>query len=469
MNLCHYFSSFLLGVLALASATAAVAGEVKRPNFVVMFLDDSGWGDFHPFGSPPYPTPNVERLAEQGWRYDNFYVPQAVCSASRAALLTGTFPGRNRVMGAHAPRQPALDPKFPTLAEVLRAAGYATGIFGKWHVGDVDGQRPLDRGFDEHHGIYYSNDMWRHHPTNPEFWGKYPLVYWENDQPRVPDSGPEDQDQFTTWLTEAAVDFINRHAGQPFFCYIPHPQPHVPLHVSEKFRGKSGHGLYGDVTMEIDWSLGQVMDALEENGLTENTVVVFTSDNGPWLVYGTHGGVTPFREGKHTSFEGGVRSACVIRYPASLSPGGHSTRVWSSVDVLPTFATLAGAPLPEGELDGHDIWPILSGQSDEPHPGDFIEITRGQNFEAIITYDGRWKLHLPRTYQSVDEGTLRTDGKPGKSLRREMGYALFDMVDDPNESTNVIEDHPGVAARLVEAAEKHRREWFPNQPPLALD
>jgi arylsulfatase A len=361
-----------------------------------------------------------------------------------------------------------VDPKFTTLAEVLQTAGYATGIFGKWHVGDVDGQRPLDRGFDEHHGIYYSNDMWRFHPTNPGFWSQFPLVYWENDKPKVADCGLEDQDQFTTWLTEAAVDFIHRHADQPFFCYVPHPQPHVPLHVSDKFRGKSGHDLYGDVIMEIDWSLGQIMSALEENGLIENTLVLFTSDNGPWLGYGTHAGTTPFREGKSTSFDGGVRSACVIHYPAALSAGGHSTRVWSSVDILPTFARMADAPLPEGELDGHDVWSIISGHSDEPHPGDYIEISRGPNFEGIITYDGKWKLHVPHPYQTVVEDTLRADGIPGQVKQAQIGYALFDMINDPTESTNVINDHPEVAAQLIETAEKHRQKWFPNQAPFSF-
>ncbi len=459
--------SVFTGFVLFASASTLHADQ--KPNFVIMFLDDSGWGDFHPFGNPKYPTPNVEKLAAGGCRYDNFYVPQAVCSASRAALMTGTFPGRNKVFGAHAPRRPALDPMFTTLSEVLKADGYATGMFGKWHLGDVDGQRPLDRGFDEHHGIYYSNDMWRHHPENPEFWGKWPLVYWENDKPKVEDCAAEHQNQFTTWITEAAVDFINRHADQPFLCYIPHPQPHVPLHVSNKFRGKSGQGLYGDVMMEIDWSMGQVIDSLENNGLTDNTVILFTSDNGPWLSYGDHAGVTPFREGKGTSFDGGCRSACVVRYPNQIKAGGRSTRTWCSVDVLPTFVRLAGAQPPQGTLDGRDVWPIISGQSDEPHPGDFIEQTIGGEFQAVITVDGKWKLHVPHKFRTMIGSTPGSGGIPGRAQQQQIGYALFDMVNDPMESTDVIKDHPEVARKLVEAAEQHRQKWFPKQPAFSLN
>ena len=449
---------FLLIFPAAGTSTAA-----EKPNFVIIFLDDSGWGDFHPFGDPAYPTPNVEQLAAEGCRYDNFYVPQAICSASRAALMTGTFPGRNQVFGAHPPQKPALDPKFTTLAEVLKADGYATGMFGKWHLGDVDGQRPLDRGFDEHHGIYYSNDMWRHHPENPEKWGQWPLTYWVNDRARVEDSGLKDQDHFTTWITEGAVDFINRHADEAFFCYVPHPQPHVPLHVSDKFRGKSGHGLYGDVIMELDWSIGEIMKALEKNGVAENTVVMLTSDNGPWAGYGNHAGATPFREAKATSFDGGCRSACIIRHPAAIQPGTRSTRTWCSVDVLPTFASLAGAKLPDGELDGHDIWPILTGRSDAAHPAGFIEQTIGGQFQAIITTDGRWKLHVPHGYRTMKGGVPGVDGGPGKYQQAKIGYALFDMRKDPKETTNVIESNPEIAKTLIETAEKHRRQWFPKQ------
>ena len=461
------FRNLALSLFAFLLCQTSTAAD--KPNFVIMFLDDSGWGDFHPFGDPAYPTPNVEKLAAEGRRFDNFYVPQAICSASRAALMTGTFPGRNKVFGAHPPRKPALDPKFTTLAELLKENGFATGMFGKWHLGDVDGQRPLDRGFEEHHGIYYSNDMWRHHPGDPEYWGKWPLVYHVNKTAKVADSSYEDQDQFTTWITEGAVDFINRNADKPFFCYIPHPQPHVPLHVSEKFRGKSGQGLYGDVIMEIDWSMGEVMNALEKNGIADNTVVMLTSDNGPWASYGNHAGTTPFREAKATSFDGGCRSACIIRYPGKIDAGSRSTRTWCSTDVFPTFAALAGIDANSlGDIDGHNVWPIISGESDAPHPAPFIEQTIGGQFQAIITTDGKWKLHLPHNYRTMTGGTPGKDGKPGRYKNENIGYALFDMVKDPKETTNVIEAHPDVAKRLLNMAESHRQKWFPKQEAFSL-
>lgn len=469
MNLKKICVPLAIGLMPLAGSAQSEGESDDKPNFVLFFLDDSGWGDFRPPGNPDYSTPNVERLANKGIRHDDFYVPQAVCTASRAAILTGTFPGRNRVFGAHMPGRPALDPKFVTLAEVLKKAGYATGMFGKWHVGDVDGQRPLDRGFDEYHGIYYSHDMWKHNPANPKFWGKFPLVYWENDKPKVEDCDLEDQDQFTTWITEAAVDFIDRNADRPFFCYIPHPQPHVPLHVSDKFRGKSGQGLYGDVIMELDWSVGQVLDALEKKGLTEKTVVIFTSDNGPWMSYGNHAGNTPFREGKRTSFNGGCRMAFIIRYPKEIQPGAHSKRVWSSVDILPSLAGLAKAPLPDGEIDGHDIWPIISGQSDAPHPADFIEITNEGEFQAMVTLNDKWKLHFPHKYRTMEGGRPGKDGKPGKYAQNTIGFSLFNLEEDPGETKNVITEHPEVASRLIEAAEKHRQKWFPKQKPISLN
>jgi len=224
----------------------------QPPNFVIIFLDDSGWADFVPFGNPPYSTPNVEQLAKDGCRFDNFYVPQAVCSASRSALLSGCYPGRTKVFGAHGPNARGLDPKYATTAEVLKKRGYTTAVFGKWHIGDQPDTRPLARGFDESCGLMYSNDMWEFHPGNPEHWGKFPLQFYENGKVTIERVTKEHQPMLTTWYTEHAVDFINRCKDKPFFLYVPHSMPHVPLFVSEKFKGKSGAGLYGDVIMEID-------------------------------------------------------------------------------------------------------------------------------------------------------------------------------------------------------------------------
>ena len=258
----------------------------KQSNFVVIYLDDSGWADFNPFGNPSYPTPNVYRLAQQGCCFHNFYVPQAICSASRASLLTGCYPGRTKVFGAHGPHTKGLDPKFATLGEVLKAQGFKTAVFGKWHVGDQPETRPPARGFDESCGLMYSNDMWEFHPENPEYWGQWPLQYWENGEITIERVTEKEQTMLTTWYTEHAVDFINRNKNNPFFLYVPHSMPHVPLFCSDKFKGKSGLGLYADVMMEIDWSVGKIVDALNANGLEDNTVVIFSSDNGPWISYG---------------------------------------------------------------------------------------------------------------------------------------------------------------------------------------
>ena len=262
------------------AAAATMAG--KRPNVVIIFLDDSGWSDFRPFGKPPYPTPNVERLAKQGCAFHNFYVPQAVCSASRSALMTGCYPGRTKVFGAHPPRARGLDPKFATMGEVLKRAGYRTAVFGKWHLGDQPETRPPARGFDESCGLMYSNDMWEFHPENPARYRDFPLQFWENGKIKIERVTAEHQPMLTTWYTEHAVDFIRRNKSEPFLLYVPHSMPHVPLFCSDKFKGKSGAGLYGDVMMEIDWSVGEITKALESSGVEDNTLVIFTSDNGPW-------------------------------------------------------------------------------------------------------------------------------------------------------------------------------------------
>ncbi|NQU23524.1 MAG: sulfatase-like hydrolase/transferase, partial [Candidatus Nealsonbacteria bacterium] len=273
----------MLVVLAIAMACAGPLRSADRaPNVVIVFLDDSGWADFRPFSDTKYETPHVEQLAKEGCRFDNFYVPQAICSASRSALMTGCYPGRTKVCGAHAPRRACLDPKFATMAEVLKTKGYTTACFGKWHLGDVPQQRPLARGFDENCGLMYSNDMWRHHPQNPGFWGKFPLQYWDDGKVAIEDVTAEQQKNLTTWYTEHAVDFIGRNKDKPFLLYVPHSMPHVPIFCSDKFEGKSGTGLYGDVMMELDWSVGQIAKALKDAHVEDNTIFVFTSDNGPW-------------------------------------------------------------------------------------------------------------------------------------------------------------------------------------------
>jgi len=458
-------------LLVVAASNAVLADDPIEvddehsvpPNFVIIFLDDSGWGDFHPFQNPDYETPNVERLAAGGTQFHNFYVPQAVCSASRAALLSGCFPGRTRVFGAHGPNGRGLEPKFATIAEVLKPAGYATAIFGKWHIGDQDETRPWNRGFDESCGLLYSNDMWEFHPQNPEHWGQFPLQFWEGDEVTIPRVTQEHQPMLTTWYTEHAVDFIERKAGadEPFFLYVPHSMPHVPLFCSDKFLGKSGQGLYADVMMEIDWSVGQILDALEESGVDENTFVMFTSDNGPWVAYGNRAGVTPFREAKGTSFDGGVRSACAIKFPGRVPEGETSSRMFGSVDMLPTIAALAGADLPENTIDGCDVIDLITGKDGAENPHEYYAFSNGSKFEGVMSGDGRWKLHIPHAYRTLE--SPGADGLPGSYAQARIDYALFDMDNDPYETTNVIEEQPEVAARMREIADRHLTMFYPNQ------
>lgn len=444
--------------LCLLAGWCHAAPQPRPPNFVIIFLDDSGWSDFAPFGKPSYPTPNVDRLAAEGCRFNNFYVPQAICSASRAALLTGCYPCRTKVFGAHTPRARGLDPKYATLGEVLKPRGYATAVFGKWHIGDQPETRPSARGFDESSGLMYSNDMWEFHPEDPDYWGKYPLQFWRNGRVAIERVTKEHQPNLTTWYTADAVDFIRRHRDQPFLLYVPHSMPHVPLSCSEKFLGKSGTGLYGDVLMEIDWSVGQILQALKDAGVEDNTLVVMTSDNGPWISYGNHAGTTPFREAKGTSFDGGVRSACLIKFPGRIQAGTSSSRAFCSIDLLPTLVHLAGATLPANPIDGQNVWDLIAGKPDTRNPHEYYAFSTGSTFEGVISGDGRWKLHLPHAYRTLAQAGQ--DGAPGKYRSTDIGLSLFDLEKDPHETNNVLDQHPDVAARLQTCAERHLQQFY---------
>lgn len=455
-----FFKSLLLFGLVLIvsfSESESNTGNNLKPNIVLIFLDDAGW-DFQPFSQTRFPTPSIQRLAEEGKSFHNFYVPQAVCSASRAALLTGTYPERNKLFGAHGPGQRGLDPDFMTIGEMLQDIGYTTASFGKWHIGDHPETRPPQRGFDESSGIMYSNDMWADHPTNPEYWGQFPLKYWQNGEVSIDSVTADDQKYFTTWFTEDSVDFINRNSENSFFLYLPHPMPHVPLFVSDKFEGKSGTGLYGDVIMELDWSLGEVMNALEDNGIKENTIVIFTSDNGPWLPYGNHSGQTPFREGKRTSFDGGIRVPLIISYPDIIEANTVSHDTFFSIDFLPTFAEITGARLPEYDIDGKSVWDLIIGEKNAQNPHEYYSFTFIDEFQGVISADGKWKLVLPHEYVAVITGGR--DGQPGEEKLKHIEMSLFDMVHDPHEKVNVIEQYPEVARELIRFAEGHKSKFF---------
>jgi len=306
----------------------------------------------------------------------------------------------------------------------------------------------------------YSNDMWEYHPENPEYWGQWPLQYWENGKITIEQVTEKEQTMLTTWYTEHAVDFINRNKNDPFFLYVPHSMPHVPLFCSDKFKGKSGLGLYADVMMEIDWSVGKIVDALNANGLEDNTVVIFSSDNGPWISYGNHAGKTPYREAKATGFDGGTRSACIIKYPAQIEPNTISEKAFCSIDLLPTICFLAGAKLPANEIDGKNVWDIIADKAGAQNPHEYYAFSTNKNFEGVISSDGRWKLHLPHNYRTLVEAG--NDGMPGKYTNKRIELSLFDMKNDPFEKVNIINKYPQIAAKLKQLAEQHKNRFYSN-------
>lgn len=372
--------------------------------------------------------------------------------------MTGCYPGRTKMLGAHGPRERGLDPSFATMGEIFQRAGYRTGWFGKWHIGDQPETRPQARGFEETAGLMVSNDMWEHHPTEPEVWGKYPLQYWSNGEVICERVTPEFQKTLTSRVAKRSVDFIQRHKDEPFFLYAAPSMPHVPLFCSEAFEGRSGAGLYGDVILELDDMVGQIMGALKDNGLEDNTIVFFSSDNGPWSGFGNHAGKTPFREAKGTGFDGGTHVACILRYPGEIPAGTSSDAMFCSVDLLPTLCRLTGVPLPESAIDGMDVWPLISGEPGAVNPHDYYPVSTLKNLDGVMSGDGRWKLHLPHGYRHVVE--YGNDGMPGKYEKRTIGLSLFDLKNDPTESTNVIAAHPEIADRLKKLAEQHKRGFY---------
>lgn len=444
-------------VLVLAGfwADRSMGAEQRPPNVVLIYCDDLGWGDLGCFGAAKIRTPNIDRLAKQGTRFTSFYVAQAVCSASRAALLTGCYANRLGIHGALGPKQKiGLHPDEMTLAEVLKPRGYATAMFGKWHLGRPKEFLPTRQGFDEYFGLPYSNDMWPNHPSAAK--GTYPpLPLIEGD--RVIEEMP-DQSQLTHRYTERAVSFIERNSRSPFFLYLAHSMPHVPIFASSRFAGRSRQGLYGDVIEEIDWSVGEVMRALKRHRLEDNTLVIFTSDNGPWLSYGEHGGSAgPFREGKGTSFEGGIRVPCVMRWPGHIPKGRTNDTPLMTIDVLPTVARLAGADLPPRKIDGLDVWPILRGDrvTTHPHRAYFIYYNQG---DLLAVRSGDWKLFFPHTSQTLAGKPGGTQGLPAPYQRLAVGTELYNLRQDPAETSNVIDQHPEVVARLTALAEEAREE-----------
>ena len=449
--------------LAATSAAAVQQAEPEKPNVVIIFIDDMGYADIGPFGCTAYATPNLDRLASEGRRFTDFHSATAVCSASRVALMTGCYPERVSILGALRPKSPiGIHKNELTLAEMLKQCGYATAIFGKWHLGDRRKFLPLQHGFDEYYGLPYSNDMGPFGPrAEPPPPGSPrlqtpPIPVFDGNEIVDEELTADEQPQLTTAYTERAVDFIARKHKQPFFLYVPHTMIHVPIFVSEKFHGKSGAGLYGDVMMEVDWSVGQILAALEKYGVADNTLVVFTGDNGPWLRYGNHGGSAgPLREGKGTMFEGGYREPCLMRLPSRIPAGTTCDEFCTTMDLLPTLAKLLDVELPaERSIDGHDIWPLMTDVPDAKSPYEAFYCYYGRELHAVR--DRRWKLHLPHSYVTLGDQDAGKDGDPVNYERRDMGLELFDLHNDVGETTNVAGQHPDIVARLSAAAEQAR-------------
>ncbi|MHC4104539.1 MAG: sulfatase family protein [Planctomycetota bacterium] len=426
--------------------------SIDKPNVIIIFCDDVGYADVGVFGAKGYKTPHLDRMAAQGVKFTDFYAAAPSCTPSRAALMTGCYPQRvslPNVIGPSAKVGISSDEK--TIAEVLKPLGYATACYGKWHLGHQPKFLPMRHGFDDYFGLPYSNDMWPKHPTSDKY-PDLPLIEGE----RVIEYNP-DQTQLTTWYTERSVRFIEKNKDRPFFLYLPHSMAHVPLFVSDKFKGKSKQGLYGDVMMEIDWSVGQILSTLKKLGIDKKTLVIFSSDNGPWLSYGDHAGsANPLREGKGTTFDGGQRESTIMRWPGRIPAGTVCKEPASTMDILPTVAKLTGAPLPSHTIDGKDIWPLMSGKPGAKSPHEAFFYYRGYGLEAIRS--GKWKLHLPHAYRTLAGREGGTGGQPTKYEQGKIGLSLFDLEKDISEQNNVSAQYPEVVERLLSLVDQMRRE-----------
>ena len=448
----------VLFVVLLSACGGPMPGgdRSSAPNVVIIFVDDMGYADIGSYGATAYETPHLDRMAAEGIRFTDFYVSQPVCSASRASLLTGSYANRIGIHGALGPgSRHGIHDDEVTLAELFKSKGYATAAFGKWHLGHHPEFLPTRHGFDEFYGIPYSNDMWPYHPENPEAWGDLPTFEGEEII-----GYNTDQSRFTTDFTTRAVDFIRTRAASdaPFFLYLAHPMPHVPLFVSVERTGESGVGLFGDVIEEIDWSVGQVMSALREAGVDQNTLVMFASDNGPWLSYGNHAGsAEPLREGKGTAFEGGVRVPFIVRWPGVVPAGGEMSTPAMTIDVFPTLAYVIGADLPDRTIDGKSIWGLMSGETTISAQEAYYFYYRRNELHAIRS--GKWKLPFPHPYRSMIGREPGKDGIPGiYDNSREIGRALYDLETDISESRDVSDRFPEVVERLSRLADRKRAE-----------
>lgn len=438
----------LVAITTLGIHQTTTAKGTKGTNIIIINLDDVGYGDFSHSGAVGYLTPNIDRMAAEGMRFTQFLAAAPSSGPSRAGLMSGCYPSHIGFNGNLLPgAEGGLDTEVMTIAELLKQRDYVTAAFGKWHLGERHEYLPLQRGFDEFFGLPYSHDMWLHHPENDHYkFGDLPSI-----------RGNEvveynvDPSRYTTEYTEGVIEFIERNRKRPFFIYLAHPMAHTPLGASDRFKGRSEQGLYGDVMMELDWSVAEILKTLRREGIEQNTLVVLTSDNGPALMYGNHAGSTNgLREGKSTSFEGGHRVPCVVYWRGVVEPGSVCNKLASNIDLFATAAEISGAPLPDKGIDGVSLMPLLRGE-------------QGANPRKWFTYgnvraisNGGYKLIYPHSYKSNTQSLPGKDGVPGKRVNIKIKTAeLYDLRRDAGERYNIIEQHPEVVAELEALAQEH--------------
>lgn len=436
-----------------------------RPNVIIINMDDMGYGDTEPYGMTSISTPNFNRLAKEGTRFTHFYSAQAVCSASRAALLTGCYPNRIGLQGALMPwSDKALNPDEETIALLLKRAGYETAMLGKWHLGSKSPYLPTYYGFNSYYGIPYSNDMWpRDYEGNlvtdsTKNTSKFPwLPVIEGEKQVSSIKTFSDQEQLTSTLTEKAVSFIKENKKRPFFLYVAHPMPHVPLAASAAFRGKSKLGVFGDVIMELDWSVGEIINTLDRERLSENTLLIVTSDNGPWLIFGNHAGSSGgFREGKGTVWDGGTRVPCLIRWPGKVEAGGVCSQLLTNMDLLPTISAAAKAELPIKKIDGISFLPLLLGKTRTGPREVFYYYYEANNLKAVRYKN--WKLVLPHTSRSYADGSRNKDRRSGSTVKVRIDQALYDLARDPGEAYDVQKLYPDTVKKIMQFVEIARED-----------
>lgn len=456
--------AFLL-LVCLVTVLSLNAQQKARPNVVIILFDDMGYGDTEPYGMTGIPTPNFNQLAKESTRFTHFNAAQPVCSPSRAALLTGCYPNRLGISGAILPTSKmALPLNEETIASMLKKVGYQTAMFGKWHLGNEAPNLPTHYGFDSFYGIPYSNDIWpRDYQgkkiTNPNdsksTWPE--LLLLNGDKAVDTIKTHEQQENLTTVFTQKAVSFIEQYKANPFFLYLAHPMPHVPLAVSAKFKGKSELGTFGDVIMELDWSVGEIAKALKAAKVDQNTIFIVTSDNGPWLIYGNHAGSTAgLKEGKLNTSEGGTRVPLLMRWPGKIEAGGVNSELMTNMDLLPTIAAATKAPLPKNKIDGLNFLPALLSPRIVKGPREVFYYYYGKNNLEAVRYKN-WKLILPHVANSY-VGLHGKDGLANKSEKVNIEQALYNLSHDPGERYDVKSQYPEIVTKLLSFAADARAD-----------